>query len=151
MFCCCLLRLVHCVTLLSCAAVNAEKMEDVCKRLQKSQRKDMSKKLRDSDVFRGLDQEIKNFLNTCPLIQALTHKSMRPRHWEALMKATGVEFTPPYKDPVLATLIVNSSRFILAISCNHLRVCVLLLRLLLLLTYVPSMLHFTDNGVASAA
>lgn len=86
-------------------------MEDVCKRLQKSQRKDMSKKLRDSDVFRGLDQEIKNFLNTCPLIQALTHKSMRPRHWEALMKATGVEFTPPYKDPVRGSALGSTLLF----------------------------------------
>jgi dynein heavy chain, axonemal len=80
--------------------VNAEKMEDSGKRLHKSMRKEMSKKLRDCDVFRGLDQDIKNFLNTTPLIQALTHKSMRPRHWEKLMQATGVEFTPPYKNPV---------------------------------------------------
>ena len=81
-------------------AVDAEKMEDTGKRLQKLMRKEMSRKLRDCDVFRGLDQEVKNFLSTCPLIQSLTHKSMRPRHWQELMDATHVEFVPPYKNPV---------------------------------------------------
>ncbi len=77
-------------------------MEEVTKRLHKQLRSSTSKKIRDSDAFRGVDQDIKNFLNTCPLIMALTHKCMRPRHWEMLMKTTGVEFTPPHKDRVCA-------------------------------------------------
>ena len=81
-------------------SVDADKMEEAAKRLHKSLRSNTSKKIRDSDAFRGVDQDIKNFLNTCPLIMALTHKCMRPRHWEMLMKATGVEFTPPHKDKV---------------------------------------------------
>ncbi len=79
-------------------SVDADKMEETAKRLHKSLRGNTSKKIRDSDAFRGVDQDIKNFLNTCPLIMALTHKCMRPRHWEMLMKTTGVEFTPPHKD-----------------------------------------------------
>lgn len=74
-------------------------MEDEAKLLHRKMKKDASKFIRTVDVYRGLDQEIKDFLNTCPLVQALTHKSMRPRHWEMLMSATGVEFTPPHKNP----------------------------------------------------
>ena len=42
---------------------------------------------------------MRDFLSTMPLISALRHKSMRPRHWSLLMTATKKQFTPPHEDP----------------------------------------------------
>lgn len=42
---------------------------------------------------------VKDFLNTCPLIAALRHPSMRPRHWTMLMQATKKQFVPPHENP----------------------------------------------------
>ena len=55
-----------------------------CKRLPKS--------LRGWPAFRDLKKKIDDFLEILPLIQALCNKSMRPRHWEAVMTVTGKEF-----------------------------------------------------------
>lgn len=44
-----------------------------------------SKKVRASGTFRGLDKAIRDLLVTTPLVSALRHKSMRPRHWTLLM------------------------------------------------------------------
>jgi dynein heavy chain len=55
-----------------------------CKRLPKS--------LRGWPAFRDLKKKIDDFLEILPLIQALCNKSMRPRHWDAVMTTTGKEF-----------------------------------------------------------
>jgi dynein heavy chain len=78
--------------------VDADQMEEDVKKLHKKLKAGVSKRVRTTGVYRGTDQLIKDFLTTVPLIAALTHKSMRPRHWSALMKATNKTFTPPYED-----------------------------------------------------
>lgn len=41
-------------------------------------------------MYKGLDQSVKNYLVSVPLVADLRSPAMRPRHWEALMQATGV-------------------------------------------------------------
>ena len=42
---------------------------------------------------RTLDKRVRDFASTCPLILALRHPSMRNRHWQALMVATGKNYS----------------------------------------------------------
>jgi dynein heavy chain len=81
------------------SVVKPDDLEEVGKQLQKRFKASGNKKTRQSGAYRGLDKQIKDFLSTCPLIASLKHKSMRPRHWELLMKATKKTFTPPQEDP----------------------------------------------------
>ena len=82
------------------ANVKAESLEDETKRLMKLC-KQTHKDIRWCKTYQVFDKAVKDFLNTCPLIQQLHHKSMRARHWGYLMKATGKEFTCPLDDPTL--------------------------------------------------
>ena len=61
-------------------------------------RKIPSNKVRKCDAFRGLDKVIKDYLNTVPLIAALSHRSLRPRHWSRVMERTKKTFTSPLDD-----------------------------------------------------
>ena len=67
------------------ANLKPEDMEDAAKGLQKRLKTGGTKKTKASGTFRGLDKQIRDFLNTTPLVAALRHKSMRPRHWALLM------------------------------------------------------------------
>lgn len=46
--------------------------------------------VRDEDVFKGLDNLVKNFLVSVPLVADLRSPAMRERHWQQLMEATKV-------------------------------------------------------------
>ena len=54
--------------------------------------------MKKTGLYIDVSKNIKNFINTIPLIAALRSPSMRPRHWELLRKATGKEFVPPHED-----------------------------------------------------
>lgn len=53
--------------------------------------------MRDEDVFRGVDSNVKNFLVSIPLVADLRSPAMRDRHWEQLMTTTAKTFD--VKDP----------------------------------------------------
>ena len=80
--------------------MDADVMEEKAKILLKKVR-GQNRSIKWCNVFTVTEQNVKDFLATCPLIVALSHKSMRPRHWKMLMTATGKEFVPPYEDPDL--------------------------------------------------
>ena len=80
------------------ADVDAEALDEEAKRLQK-QVKGLKREVRFSNAYKETEKTIKDFLTTCPLILALRHPSMRPRHWQMLMDHTGKKFTPPHEDP----------------------------------------------------
>jgi dynein heavy chain len=61
--------------------------------------KKIPKACKDSDAFLGLDKFVKEFLKTVPLVGALRHPGMRPRHWTELMDATGTTFSMPSETP----------------------------------------------------
>ena len=46
--------------------------------------------VRDEDCFRGVDDAVKNFLISVPLVADLRSPAMRDRHWTQLMTATKV-------------------------------------------------------------
>lgn len=56
-----------------------------------NQCKKLPKALRDWQAFVDCRDTIDNFLEMLPLFQALAHKSMRERHWKAVMDCTGVD------------------------------------------------------------
>ena len=71
--------------------INTAAMEDATKAFQKDV-KGLPKKLRSTDAFIGLDDSVKNFLTSVPLVADLRSPDMRDRHWKSLMQVTGKEF-----------------------------------------------------------
>jgi dynein heavy chain len=49
-------------------------------------------------VWGGLENKIKDFLATMPLIQSLGNPAMRDRHWNAVKKEVAVDFDPASPD-----------------------------------------------------
>eukprot|EP00798_Chlamydomonas_sp_ICE-L_P023007 gene23007-30199_t len=71
--------------------IRTDEMEDGAKGFIKEV-KGLNKKVRDEDCFRGVDDSVKNFLISVPLVADLRSPAMRDRHWEQLMTATAVSF-----------------------------------------------------------
>jgi dynein heavy chain len=98
--------------------IDADVMEEKAKILLKKVR-GQNRSIKWCNVFTVTEQKVKDFLATCPLIVALRHKSMRPRHWKMLMTATGKEFVPPYEDEELmlgGLLALNLHEFGVAVD-----------------------------------
>ncbi|MEW5298846.1 MAG: hypothetical protein WDW36_001923 [Sanguina aurantia] len=76
--------------------IRTEVMEDGAKQFVKEV-KLLNKKVRDEDVFRGVDSNVKNFLVSIPLVADLRSPAMRDRHWGQLMATTAKAFD--VKDP----------------------------------------------------
>jgi len=74
-----------------------EDIEDGCK-AQNKRLSTVNKDVRWCGCYKDTTKKLKDFINTIPLVIALRSKAMRPRHWTALMQATGKEFVPPYED-----------------------------------------------------
>jgi hypothetical protein len=68
--------------------VDADVLEETAKQLLKEINNRINSEVRSTDAFQGLVKSVKNFLSTCPLIMALRHPSMRPRHWTLLQVGT---------------------------------------------------------------
>eukprot|EP00762_Andalucia_godoyi_P002900 ANDGO_04168.mRNA.1 Dynein beta chain len=66
-------------------------VEEETKKFYKEVR-NADKKAKSWDAYRGLESLVKNFLTCLPLVSDLRSPSMRDRHWNALMKTTGVQF-----------------------------------------------------------
>jgi dynein heavy chain, axonemal len=79
--------------------VKPEELDEECKAIQKELRRVASKRARTKGVYKGLSQQIKDFLDAMPLVTDLRNPAMRPRHWAKLMTLTGKTFTPPHEDP----------------------------------------------------
>ncbi|CCW66761.1 unnamed protein product [Phytomonas sp. Hart1] len=61
--------------------------EDECKKLSK-QLQQQPMKVKSWDVFKGVDEQVRNMRTSLPLCESLSSPSMRPRHWEELVTAT---------------------------------------------------------------
>ena len=62
-------------------------MEDGTKAFVKEV-KALPKGVKDESVFKGLDQSLKNFATSVPLVADLRSPAMRDRHWQQLMATT---------------------------------------------------------------
>ena len=80
--------------------INPDSLDEECKYRMKLIG-GLDKSVRWCPCYKVTIKNAKDFQNTVPLISQLGSKAMRPRHWDALMKATGKEFTPPHADPDL--------------------------------------------------
>ena len=80
--------------------INPEGMEEAGRNFVQKVKK-LPKSTKESDAFLGLDKVVKEFLKTCPLIGALRHPGMQPRHWQELMDATDSSFPIPTNTPDL--------------------------------------------------
>ena len=45
-----------------------------------------------TQVWSGLEERLKQFRDSLPLLMDLKHDAMRDRHWRKLMQQTGIEF-----------------------------------------------------------
>ncbi|KAH0572206.1 Dynein heavy chain [Spironucleus salmonicida] len=72
--------------------VDVEYMEENMKKFVKEIRS-VDRMSRGNDAYVKLDNLVKNFLKTLPLIQKLRSHAMRGRHWEQLKELTKVSFT----------------------------------------------------------
>jgi dynein heavy chain len=83
------------------AEVEPEALEDGSKALMKKVRS-APKDVRDiGDCYSSLLAKVKEFSVTPPLVKELRQPYMRPRHWQALMDATGMRFSSPDDNPQL--------------------------------------------------
>lgn len=69
--------------------IRTDLMEDGAKNFVKEV-KSLNKLVRDEDVFKGVDNSVKNFLVSVPLVADLRSPAMRDRHWQQLMDTTKV-------------------------------------------------------------
>ena len=76
-------------------AIDTSSMEEECKHFVKTIRA-LDKRAREYDVYKGLDQQVKNFLAALPCIGDLKSPSMRERHWRQLMEITGKAIPLPF-------------------------------------------------------
>ena len=76
-------------------AIAMEEESKVTMRGIKAIRKD----LRWCDAYQVVEMQVKNSAKTWPLLSALHHPAMRPRHWKALIEKTGRQLV--YDDPGL--------------------------------------------------
>lgn len=80
------------------AALDPEAFEDSAKALVNGVRR-LPKALKPTDVYKGLDKIIKEFVVTCPIIVSLRSPAMRERHWRELMDVVKKQFELPSKNP----------------------------------------------------
>ena len=85
------------------ADINTEVMEDGTKGIFKQLRA-QDKVAKASNAFAVLEGRIKGFLTTLPLVADLSHKSMRPRHWNMLRDLTKKQFDETSKEFILQDL-----------------------------------------------
>lgn len=46
--------------------------------------KDLPKDVKEWQIYEQMASEIQKFIDMCPLIEALQHEAMRPRHWKEI-------------------------------------------------------------------
>ena len=90
--------------------IDTATMEDATKAFQKDV-KGLPKKLRSTDAFIGLDDSVKNFLTSVPLVADLRSPDMRDRHWSSLMEVTGKSFVIDDKFSLDSLLALELHKF----------------------------------------
>jgi dynein heavy chain len=78
--------------------LDTDAMESQSKRMVKSVRK-MPRDVRGQDAFDGIADMAKNYMVVVPLIAAILHPSMRPRHWDLMREKAGKDFEDPLQNP----------------------------------------------------
>ena len=90
--------------------INAESMDSDCKKFAKEIRS-LDKEMRTWDTFIGIDNDIKNLITALRAVTELQNQSIRDRHWNELMQATGVVFTMSDDTTFAELLALNLHKF----------------------------------------
>ncbi|EGD79180.1 outer dynein arm heavy chain beta [Salpingoeca rosetta] len=90
--------------------VNVENMEMECKRFVKEIRK-LDKESRAWEAFNGVDNEVKNMITSLGAVGLLQSPSIRDRHWQQLMQATGVKIVMTEDTRLADLLALNLHNF----------------------------------------
>ncbi len=72
--------------------INADAMDAECKKFAKEMRS-LDKEMRAWDAFGGVEADVKNMMTSLRAVTELQNPAIRERHWQELMKATGVVFS----------------------------------------------------------
>ncbi len=72
--------------------INADLMDSECKKFSKEIRA-LDKEMRAWDAYTGVENDVKNMMTSLRAVTELQNPAIRDRHWQELMRATGVEFT----------------------------------------------------------
>jgi dynein heavy chain len=78
--------------------LDTDAMEGQSKKMVKAVRK-MPRDVRGHDAFDGVAEMSKNYMSVVPLIGAILHPSMRPRHWNLMREKVGKDFEDPLQNP----------------------------------------------------
>lgn len=72
--------------------INADSMDIECKKFAKEIRA-LDKEMRAWDAYTGIENDVKNMMTSLRAVTELQNPAIRERHWQELMKTTGVVFT----------------------------------------------------------
>ena len=80
------------------ATMDAGDFEDTVKNLIQQMRK-LPSTVKASDAYSGIENFVKDFINSCPAIVSLRDQSVKERHWREIMDVIGKTFPLPSKNP----------------------------------------------------
>lgn len=72
--------------------INSDSMDTECKKFAKELR-GLDKEMRAWDAYGGVENDVKNMITSLRAVTELQNPAIRERHWQELMKATGVQFS----------------------------------------------------------
>jgi dynein heavy chain, axonemal len=90
--------------------INADSMDAECKKFAKEIR-GLDKEMRAWDVYNGVENDVKNLMTSLRAVTELQNPAIRERHWQELMKATGVKFTMDDSTTFADLLALNLHKF----------------------------------------
>ena len=90
--------------------INAESMDAECKKFAKEIR-GLDKEMRAWDAYTGVENDVKNMMTSLRAVTELQNPAIRDRHWQELMKATGVKFTMDEGTTFSDLLALNLHKF----------------------------------------
>ncbi|KAK7507150.1 hypothetical protein BaRGS_00001085, partial [Batillaria attramentaria] len=90
--------------------INVEQMDMDCKKFSKDVRQ-LDKEMRAWDVYLGLENKVKNMITSLKAVGDLQNPSIRDRHWQQLMAATGVHFVMNEETTLVDLLKLNLHNF----------------------------------------
>ena len=73
-----------------CVAIDVAAMDQECGRFSQNVRL-MDKEMKTWDAYLGIEKEVKNLITSLRSVAELRSGSIRDRHWNELMMATGVK------------------------------------------------------------
>lgn len=90
--------------------INGDSMETECKKFNKELRA-FDKEMRSWEAYTGAENEVKNMMTSLRAVTELQNPAIRERHWQELMKATGVKFSLTESTTFSDMLTLNLHKF----------------------------------------